>query len=481
MFDYNFYKEQYPNYKNMRDNVIKDKNRLKYHLMPPTGWLNDPNGLCQKDGIYHIYFQYSPYNSGWDTKIWGHYTSEDMISFNEEEPFLFPDKMIDRDGVYSGSAFVVSDIIHYFYTGNVKLTDKPDYDYINNGREQNTIHFTSKDGFSISEKELILKNSDYPQDMTKHVRDPKIFYENGTYYMVLGGRDKNDRGCILIYESNNLKDFKYFNKILTENKFGYMWECPDMFKINNKLFFVCCPQGVPQCGYKYENIYQTGYFNCEYDFKNNTYSLGKFKELDNGFDFYAPQTFEDEKGRRILYAWMGIPDADYNNQPTINYDWQHALTMPRLLEEKNGKIYQKPLPELKVLRKNEIKTSINDFNNIIYNEVCFEMNIKFFNNEEFKIQLREDVFLDYTSNVLTLSLGKSGYGRKERHIEIANIFDITIFSDTSSIEIFINEGEETFTTRVYSETLQQKVQFLTKNEGEIYFYSLEGYTIKKRT
>ena len=59
------YYDQYDNHQNMRDNVKKDKNRLHYHLMPPTGWLNDPNGLCQKDGIYHIYFQYTPYDCNW--------------------------------------------------------------------------------------------------------------------------------------------------------------------------------------------------------------------------------------------------------------------------------------------------------------------------------------------------------------------------------------------------------------------------------
>ena len=84
------YYDQYDNHQNMRDNVKKDKNRLHYHLMPPTGWLNDPNGLCQKDGIYHIYFQYTPYDCNWGIKLWGHYTSTDMIHFKEEEPFLYP-------------------------------------------------------------------------------------------------------------------------------------------------------------------------------------------------------------------------------------------------------------------------------------------------------------------------------------------------------------------------------------------------------
>lgn len=71
-----------------RKKVNSDPNRLKFHLMPPTGFLNDPNGLYQKDGLYHIYFQYTPFNPGWGLKTWGHYTSSDLLTFKEEEPFI---------------------------------------------------------------------------------------------------------------------------------------------------------------------------------------------------------------------------------------------------------------------------------------------------------------------------------------------------------------------------------------------------------
>ena len=117
--------------------------------------------------------QYTPFDCGWGTKLWGHYTTQDMITFKQEEPFLFPDQQADRDGVYSGSAFIENNTIHYFYTGNVKLMDRDDYDYIQNGREQNTIHITSQDGYSLSKKEVVLTNHDYPADMSAHVRDPK--------------------------------------------------------------------------------------------------------------------------------------------------------------------------------------------------------------------------------------------------------------------------------------------------------------------
>ena len=69
------YLNEYKTHKSMRDNVKRDNYRLQYHLMPPTGFLNDPNGLFQKDGVYHIYFQYTPF-------------TKSISNFNNKSPFL---------------------------------------------------------------------------------------------------------------------------------------------------------------------------------------------------------------------------------------------------------------------------------------------------------------------------------------------------------------------------------------------------------
>jgi beta-fructofuranosidase len=105
--------------KKLKEMVNNDPLRLHYHLMPPTGWLNGPNGLIQHNGIYHIYYQYTPFYAGWGNKIWGHYTTKDWLNFKEEEPFLYPDHEDDRDGAYSGCAYIKDNQFHYFYTGNV--------------------------------------------------------------------------------------------------------------------------------------------------------------------------------------------------------------------------------------------------------------------------------------------------------------------------------------------------------------------------
>ena len=145
--------------------------------------------------------------------------------------------------------------------------------------------------------------------------------------MVQGARDCESKGCVLLFESEDLMTWKYFDRIAPEEKFGYMWECPDLFEVDGQEILIACQQGVPKSGHDYQNVYQCGYFPIEMDFENKKYKLGEFHELDKGFDIYATQTFLDENGRRILIGWMGIPDADYDNDATVEYDWIHALTM----------------------------------------------------------------------------------------------------------------------------------------------------------
>ena len=177
--------------------------RQKIHVMPPAGWLNDPNGLCQFGGVFHAYFQYSPFNPEGGVKLWGHCTSTDMVRWEYQGAALYPDQPFDCHGVYSGSAFIDDGVMYVYYTGNVKLEDREDYDYVNAGREANTVLVTSRDGKNFGPKRLLMKNTDYPSDLTLHVRDPKVWKEQGIFYMIQGARTKADTGQALIFRSED--------------------------------------------------------------------------------------------------------------------------------------------------------------------------------------------------------------------------------------------------------------------------------------
>lgn len=457
------------------DTVNKDKWRNSYHIMAPIGWINDPNGLCEFNGEYHCFYQYSPLDPLGGLKFWGQYTSKDLVNWEEREVAIYPDIAEDKDGVYSGSAFVKDDTIYFFYTGNVK--HEGNHDYILSGREQNVILITSKDGINFSEKKVLLRNEDFPGNMSNHVRDPKVWEENGTFYMVLGARDKDSKGCILIYKSNDLYNWTFHSiPAGEEENMGYMWECPDIFKLNEKDIFMFSPQGLEEEGHKYKNVYQSGYSIGKFTDDKEKLQLSDFIEIDRGFDFYAPQTFEDSKGRRIMIGWMGVPDAVEHKNPTIENFWQHQLTIPRELVLNGDKLYQIPVKELEALRKDlkEIKdvSLLEEVTLELFQSNTFELKLDFEDTNEFVIAFREECKLSFKEGLFKLELGKSGYGRDERAVEIKSVDKLQIFSDNSSLEIFLNDGEEVFTTRIYNDEVDKSLYI--KGNGTV---SIEKWNI----
>jgi len=446
-----------------KDIVKKSKWALKYHIMPETGWLNDPNGLCYFKGEYHVFYQYCPFDAKGGLKFWAHYKSVDLVTWDNLGIALYPDSESDRDGVYSGSALVEGEELYLFYTGNVR--EEGNYDYVLTGRQQNVICVKSVDGINFGEKKILLTNLDFPENFTLHVRDPKVWKENNNYYMVLGGRGKDNKGYVLLYESEDLMKWKLHSiPAGGVESLGYMWECPDFFNLEEKDILFISPQGIPAKGELYNNIYQSGYIIGSFHGDKDNFNFKEFIELDRGFDFYAPQTFKDNSGRRIMIAWMGLPDVTEYINPTIENSWQHTLTIPRELFIENEKLVQRPVSEMKKLRKKHIafKTCING--DKVYSELkgqVFELKMDIEKLAgDFQLIMREDCKLTYIleEKMFKLSLGKSGYGRKNRSVKLDKLTSLWIFSDTSSLEIFINSGQEVFTTRFYGSDEEQGVK-----------------------
>ena len=185
------------------------KYRLTFHLMPPSGWMNDPNGLCYYKGKYHVFFQYAPENPVGTTRYWGHYISSDLFSWEYIGIAIKSDNPWDRSGAYSGCGFTEDGTMELFYTGNVN--EEGDYDYVLEGRGANVITVKSDDGKKFSEKELLLTNKDYPKDYTCHVREPKVWKHDDSYFMLLGGRKIGDKGAVIQYTSKDKSSLRAFN------------------------------------------------------------------------------------------------------------------------------------------------------------------------------------------------------------------------------------------------------------------------------
>ncbi len=449
--------------------------RMKYHIMPPVGWLNDPNGLCRFRGEFHAYFQYSPLSVHGGGGYWGHCVSRDLLHWDYRDPVLTTDIPEDRSGVYSGSALIEEDSMYLFYTGNVKLPGE--YDYIDEGRVSTQLMVESADGQKMSEKIKVLGMEDYPQDITQHVRDPKVWKEDGSYYMVLGARarawnregKRRDKGGVLIYRSEDKRHWELYREIVPEEAFGYMWECPDLFSLGGARVLSFCPQGLEREADRFQNIYQSGY--SLLNISGNP--ADTFREWDMGFDFYAPQTFDAGDGRRILIGWAGLPDTEKTHRNlSVAHGWQHCLTIPTELILSDGIIRRVPVREIEGLPWREVRA---DNGKYFWDRQTVRLEISKIGSagqtvrigtEENALTIRAEgekvelSFLNAQGNV-----SRCGGGREKRIGRTQNAAEkLLILIDGSIAEIFVNDGEIVFTTRIYLEDAEREIE--TAGSGE---------------
>lgn len=434
-----------------------DRFRQCFHLMPVTGWLNDPNGLCMFQGVFHAFFQYSPFDAQGGVKLWGHCPSENMVDWKQEGAALYPDSPFDCHGVYSGNVLVEDGRMYLYYTGNVKLDG--DYDYIHTGRESNTVLTISEDGKTFGPKKVLMQNCDYPEFVTCHVRDPRVWKEGDRYYMIQGARTKEDQGTALLFVSSDKENWTYSGQITTREKFGCMWECPEYLKIGRRKVLSASVQGLTGGEWKNRNVYQSGYFFVEGDFPGDC-QLSEYYLWDYGFDFYAPQSFRTEDGRMIQIGWMGMPDCPQHINKTLEDNWQHCFTFPREITQRDGMLLQNPVRELR-----EKKEPVCMVTGNLHKEGIrtFEVDTEHIIDSAFRAVLAGELVLEYRDGFFRMYFlhtekeAVSG-GRDMRCTKLPELTDVKILADVSSVEVFLNGGEAVFSTRYYPDTYCVEIQ-----------------------
>ncbi|NMH73770.1 sucrose-6-phosphate hydrolase [Bacillus sp. RO2] len=437
-----------------KDIVELDPYRLRYHLMPPVGLLNDPNGFIQWNGTYHLFYQWMPFKTGHGAKFWGHYSSENLVNWKHEPIALAPSEWFEKNGCYSGSAVEHEGKMILFYTGNVKDTD--------GNRETYQCMAVSEDGVTFDKRGPVVE---LPEGYTAHFRDPKVWKKGSDWYMVVGAQSEELTGKVALLKSDDLVKWEHLGAISGSGMnglgdFGYMWECPDLFELDGVDVLVASPQGLKADGMKYQNVYQAGYFIGKLDYGRASFEHGDFVELDRGFEFYAPQTTLDEKGRRLMVGWMGVPEQDEDKHPTIAHKWIHALTLPRELHWVEGKLLQVPVEELANLRKtalvavNDMQLS-NEKEEVFFEErsAAFEMILSFKKDvSSFELHISDTARMTYDASVSVFSLFRKNFvtGQWEtRSCRLQTLTELRAYVDTSSIEVFLNGGEEVFTARIF--------------------------------
>ncbi|BCZ44773.1 glycosyl hydrolase [Clostridium gelidum] len=473
-------KEEADQYIKQNKHKINNQYRLNYHLMAEYGWLNDPNGFIQYKDMYHLFYQHYPYESVWGPMHWGHAISKDLIKWDYLPVALAPDEDFDSDGCFSGSAIEKDNKLYLMYTGHVHTGPNKKKDY-----KQLQCLAYSQDGidFTKSKHNPVIGSYQVPENSSKKdIRDPKTYKVGDYYYTFLGSNDKCGDGQVLMYKSSDLINWEFVSVIAKgNNNLGENWECPDLFSLQSKDVLIVSPQYLNANKADFTNIYS-----CVYMIGNLDYNIGKFEyndfyPIDYGFNFYAPQTTIDSKGRRIIIGWMTMWEKEYPTHSN-GHNWAGAMTIPREITLKDNKLYFKPVDEIEKYRSNEVA-----LNNIKLNGEktfdtygdSYELQVVYDAEEasEFGLKLRannqEETVLSYNKKDKTfiLNIDKSGIGSKgERRTKINlinNKLNLRIFVDKCSIEVFINEGEKVMTSLIYPSKDALEIEAFSKGQCNI--------------
>ncbi|CAH2106809.1 unnamed protein product [Euphydryas editha] len=419
---------------------INPRYRPLYHLAPPVGWMNDPNGFSYHNGEFHLFYQYYPYDSIWGPMHWGHSSSLDLVNWKELPTALLP----ETEQCFSGSAISENNTMILMYTGRRNTSVEP---YFN---ESQYLAF-STDGidFTKYEHNPVLPGS---PSGAPDFRDPKVWKYDNDFYVVIGTKTLENQGSVLLYKSKDLRNWEIVT-VLDESKgdLGYMWECPDFFELNGKFVLLMSPQGMHSQGDRYKNTFQNGYIIGSFNYTTNEFVREQqFQEIDYGHDFYAATTTE-ANGKRYIVAWHSMWEVSH---PEAVDGWVGQMTLPRELSIVNNRILMKPVETIVNLR---VGVAVDG--NIGLNEV-----------REFgkAVELFIDSDLNRTVNLLLE--GRDGGGNIRlrwnpedhkvvvdrdsgdiRQVEWSPINSTTwrVFLDASSIELFCGEGEVVFSSRAY--------------------------------
>ena len=428
-------------FSNTFDTTNREKFRPVYHHTPAYGWMNDPNGMYYKDGVYHLSFQWNPYGSMWGNMTWGHSTSRDLIHWEAQSPVIWSDGL---GSVFSGSAVVDKDNTAGFGAGAVVAF------YTSAGASQMQSIAYSTDGGKTFTKYagnpvLTLNVPDF--------RDPKVFWNEDIkkWNLILAAGQQ-----MRIYSSANLKEWTY------ESSFGEgygshggVWECPDLVKLpvrgtgQSKWMLVCnINPGGPFGGSA------TQYFVGQFDGHRFTCESAPevSKWMDYGKDHYATVTFSNAPDNRVIaLAWMS--NWQYANQvPTMQF--RSANSVPRDLDlfTYNGETYVgvTPSKELLALRGAKVKSPT---------EIC-EIVVDVRKNTQLVLSNAkgEEVTMTYDAAKQTFTMdrtksGAVGFSEAFPCETVAPVYgplkQLRLFIDKCSIEVLDAEGKMAMTNLVF--------------------------------
>ena len=477
------------------DSSNRETYRPVYHHTPVYGWMNDPNGMFYKDGVYHLYFQYNPYGSMWANMTWGHSTSTDLTHWTYEGTAIVPDAW---GAIFSGSCVVDKDntagfgkgAVVAFYT-SAKSTPWGDVQ-------------SQSMAYSLDNGKTFIKYEHNPilTSTERDFRDPKVFwYAPGKHWVMMLAVGQE----MQIYSSGNLKEWKKESSFgAMQGAHGGVWECPDLVEVavegskEKKWVLICnLNPGGPFGGSAAQ--YFVGSFDGK-KFVNESPTQTKW--LDWGKDNYATVTWSNAPaGRCIALGWMS--NWQYaNNVPTTQYRSANTLARDLTLYRAGGKLYlkSKPSPEIKKARAEEKKISTFEVKGnyevaslLADNKGAYEIEMTIENKGTSKIDFslmnekgeKVAMYYDVVRKQFVMDRSASGivgFSRDFPAVTVAPVrntdqIHLRLFIDRSSVEAFGEDGEYVMTNLVFPAEPYNRMVF-SSDKGSYIVKSMNVYRLQ---
>lgn len=463
-----------------------EKYRLQVHYSPPFGWTNDPNGLIYAFGAYQMYYQNNPQATKPGTISWGHAKSTDLIHW-QHLPTAIP--AFGVNSIFSGCAVLdrenLTGVIPFSSIGVVPLiafyTQQNDRTEI----QSQAMAYSLDRGLTFTQYQ---HNPIIPGK--KDFRDPNIFVRNGRFLMTLVAGSS-----VQFWSSQNLLTWTFvsdFGRLSSVGDRSGNWECPSMIKLTDEqgiehdLLLISVDSNT--------NVYgKNEYFIGKWDGTTFRSQTTQILRIDNGFDNYAGVPYHnDPLGRVIFIAWM----SNFKYAPKIpTSGWRGQYTIPRelFLITLNGNLFlgQRPIKEffslidatrtwslkapLKLSHSQTMDLSLRlpfKFDSLLTLEYSLDIKHPIGGKIGFRFgnKLGEFVsfYYDVSKGIYVLDRSRSGavsFSPVFAKALVATVKRKTpsssltgrIILDTASIEIFADNGVDTFSAQFFPSQLYDSI------------------------
>lgn len=468
---------------------VNPRYKPAWHLSVPAGWLNDPNGFGFYQGKLHLFYQYHPYDSVWGPMHWGHWTSGDLIHWQELPVAMAPDTPADEGGVFSGTAIEKDGKLYLVYTGVTAPDDT--------GKclQQQCIA-ESDDGIHVRKWPCnpVIGKDHLPKGFCPYdFRDPKIQRTPDGFRIVAASKGP-EGGQLISFRSPDMEKWTYSGVFV--DHMGAMTECPDVFELDGRTVSIFSV--IPKDEDRHPEFKPVVYLAGQEE-NGRLIAAGAPEPVDWGMDFYAPQTTCAPDGRRLIIGWA-LSWGHVMPTHTLGHGWAGMMSMiHELTFDENGKLCHKPLRELETLRKDERHISELtvhgecDLPAFAGDKQELLLDVDMRNAEAFTLHLLKtqeesfDIAYDKEKSILRADRSRCGYpatqdGRPEEHptceapVPLVNgHLRLHLFIDVSIIEIFADEGRKVLTSLAFPKGTEAGVSVSAMGEARI--ESLTGWSL----